>query len=544
MKKRFWGIAAALVLALCLTQATALAAAVPGTQWKDYAADAFAGGTGTEADPYLIETPAQLAKLAKDVSNRQAYEGAYFRLEADLDLSAHRWNPIGTFIKNVVYEIDRPFCGILDGNGKKITGLIVSEMDGSGTAGLFGNIHSKTTGNGVGVRNLTIENAYVEATDKDLPVNYAGILAGWAQADDDCGIGFTQVTVSGVLRTRTERGYVVTGGLLGGAEQVYVEYCKVLDVDMETGSNAGGLVGVAMGGLYSDCRTAGKLNGTFALGGFVALAQEKEGSASGLVIRQCYADVDVSGSGWWLGGFAGSMYDGEVSQSVAMGDVESSAPDDPWDGCRAGGFFGQAEDTSVSRSHAAGKVTAKGRYAGGFIGTGKNITLKNRNSHDGEKNPGIAPIGEEKGSIQGTVSSETSQKVLSNICEDYYYDEGGHLLSDGWIVDREPTCAEEGLESKHCERCDEHGAEEIIPKTDNHQFEWVIDRQPAVGVAGSKHEECKACGLKKDPVEIPALSDGSYDVPRTGDQAHLLLWAAALLLGTGLLIGAKKKAHN
>ena len=38
-----WGIAAALVLALCLTQATALAAAVPGTQWKDYAADAFAG---------------------------------------------------------------------------------------------------------------------------------------------------------------------------------------------------------------------------------------------------------------------------------------------------------------------------------------------------------------------------------------------------------------------------------------------------------------------------------------------------------------------
>ena len=44
-------------------------------------------------------------------------------------------------------------------------------------------------------------------------------------------------------------------------------------------------------------------------------------------------------------------------------------------------------------------------------------------------------------------------------------------------------------------------------------------------------------------MEIPALSDGSYDVPRTGVQANLLLWAAALLLGTGLLISAKKKAH-
>lgn len=128
MKKRFWGIAAALVLALCLTQATALAAAVPGTQWKDYAADAFAGGTGTEADPYLIETPAQLAKLAKDVSNRQDYAGAYFRLEADLDLSAHRWNPIGVFAwQPSGATASTPFRGFLDGNNKKITGLIVSE---------------------------------------------------------------------------------------------------------------------------------------------------------------------------------------------------------------------------------------------------------------------------------------------------------------------------------------------------------------------------------------------------------------------------------
>ena len=40
---------------------------VQETAWRDYAATAFAGGNGTEEDPYLITDGAQLAKIAKDV---------------------------------------------------------------------------------------------------------------------------------------------------------------------------------------------------------------------------------------------------------------------------------------------------------------------------------------------------------------------------------------------------------------------------------------------------------------------------------------------
>ena len=38
---------------------------VPATAWRDYAAADFAGGSGTETDPYRITDGAQLAKIAK-----------------------------------------------------------------------------------------------------------------------------------------------------------------------------------------------------------------------------------------------------------------------------------------------------------------------------------------------------------------------------------------------------------------------------------------------------------------------------------------------
>ena len=67
--KKLAGILLALCLLLSLLPMAALAApAAPEGIWTDYAADAFAGGSGTEEDPYQIATPEQLAKLAADVN--------------------------------------------------------------------------------------------------------------------------------------------------------------------------------------------------------------------------------------------------------------------------------------------------------------------------------------------------------------------------------------------------------------------------------------------------------------------------------------------
>ena len=49
-------------------------------------------------DPYQIATAEQLAKLANDVNGGTSYDNTYFVLTSDIDLSAHRWKPIGISI--------------------------------------------------------------------------------------------------------------------------------------------------------------------------------------------------------------------------------------------------------------------------------------------------------------------------------------------------------------------------------------------------------------------------------------------------------------
>ena len=67
MKKRIGSLF--LVLALCLTLLPATALAEGATAWDGSSvATAFAGGDGTESNPYQIADGAQLAYLANEVN--------------------------------------------------------------------------------------------------------------------------------------------------------------------------------------------------------------------------------------------------------------------------------------------------------------------------------------------------------------------------------------------------------------------------------------------------------------------------------------------
>ena len=48
--------------------------------WDGTASEAWTNGSGTEADPYLIETPAHLKYLSAQVAAGNTYEGVYFFL--------------------------------------------------------------------------------------------------------------------------------------------------------------------------------------------------------------------------------------------------------------------------------------------------------------------------------------------------------------------------------------------------------------------------------------------------------------------------------
>lgn len=56
----------------------------------------FGGGSGTEANPYLIKNAQQLADLAWCVNDGNAYKGKYFKLTADITLNDITWTADNT----------------------------------------------------------------------------------------------------------------------------------------------------------------------------------------------------------------------------------------------------------------------------------------------------------------------------------------------------------------------------------------------------------------------------------------------------------------
>lgn len=483
---------------------------VPATAWRDNAAAAFAGGSGTEADPYLITDGAQLAKVAKDVEDKvTVYKDVYFRLENDIDLSAHRWNPIGVWkwYENGASE-NKTFAGFLDGNGKTITGLIVDERTEKNSAGLFGNIGDNAgAATNVGAKDLNIVDARIYATDEGMERSSSAILAGYVMANFGHTIRFDNISVSGTIaNTKVEmKKAMISGGLIGEVCRATVDNCQA-DVTIKGGDNTGGFVGIDASSTYTNCKVTGKVTGLWAIGGFVGYAQEADpGTMS--TFKNCVAEVDIVASDWRAGGFAGYMEKGKASSCAALGDVTSSVTG--WNP-KVGGFVGEIGTSGATGSaildkcHAAGKVTAASPdyKAGGFVGTHTEGTYTEC-SFDSEKNPGLAAYGEgDEAAVP--VEAGTTTAVSGNLCKDIY---GGHAWKSGYTVDVAPTCGTSGSESIHCSRCGNSKSAREIPATGLHDWQWVIDTPAAVGVAGSKHEQCSICAATKPAVTILALED-------------------------------------
>ena len=425
---------------------------VPETAWRDNAATDFAGGSGTEADPYRIEDGAQLAKIAKDVEdNVTVYKDAYFRLENDIDLSAHRWNPIGVYKWYGGTTDNRMFAGFLDGNGKTITGLIVDERTEKNRAGLFGKITCIGTATNVGVKNLNIVDARIYATNEGMEKNSSAILAGFVMANSGHTIRFDDISVSGtIVNTKVGDNSMMSGGLFGEANRVTADHCRA-DVTIEGGDNTGGFVGLDGSSTYTNCKVTGKVTGLWSIGGFVGYAGEAE-STTMSTFDNCIAKVAVIASNWRAGGFAGYMEKGKSSSCAALGDVTSSVTGfDPI----VGGFAGEIGNTGVTggaileKCYAAGKVTAASPdyKAGGFVGTHTEGTYTDC-SFDSEKNPGLAAYGEGDEAAIPVVAGTTIE-VSGNLCKNIY---GGHTLSK--VDAKEATQTTDGnIEYWICTKC-------------------------------------------------------------------------------------------
>ena len=572
-----------LVLSLCMVAAclpvVASAETAPQGLWTTYAASAFDGGSGTKADPYQIATAEQLALLAADVNSgagSKTHTKEYFKLTADIDLSAHVWTPLGYETYASGGDSAQAFMGYFDGNGKKITGLYVDERAGDGenvnrNSGLFGVIAATGSEDPI-IQNLTVENGTVLTGNGDL--NYdsnkmygAGLLIGSISVLGN-NVEYAVVkncTVSGtVYSTRN------AGGLVGDSNYTHFENCSA-NVKVSGNQRAGGFVGNAFKSEFTDCIAKGNVTSEgWCTGGFAGILFYET------TVKHCAAFGKVEATGNWnVGGFAGyAEYDVTVTNSIATGDVISTFNHKS---ARAGGFLGTATDTvKLEKCHAAGKVTAVYESAAaGLIAYGDNSSAT-ACSFDNEKNAPLSAVG---GTPTGTydITAQNTAAVAASICVDYY---GGHDMVDK--EGKKATCTEDGYEAgQECSRCGYKEGFAVIEATghtggtatctkkaecevchqqygdlalNNHEGLSHVDAKEATTQAEGNIEYwyCKDCGkyfadadltqeiTKADTVLAKKQEQGGGQT-KTGDSGFALWGVLLLVSGSAVVVCAKKK---
>lgn len=530
----------ALVLSLCMVAAclpvVASAEDAPQGLWTDYAADSFAGGSGTKEDPYQIATAAQLALLAKDVKGGNPdtnHSKEYFILTANIDLSGHVWTPIGYETYASGGGSAQSFSGYFDGNNKKITGLYVDERAGdewgkNRNAGLFGCIAAVSS-------EPVIQNLIVDGT----------VYAGDGETDSDdyygAGILIGSITVLGndvpyaVIKNCTVSGTVNStknaGGLVGNANYTHFENCTA-NVKVEGYSVSGGFVGNAFKSQLTDCTARGDVSSRgWSTGGFAGILW------SNTTVEHCAAFGKVEAKDWNLGGFVGYAEENvTIKNSIAMGDVTSNVSG--WDP-KAGGFLGTAGSTvKLEKCHAAGKVTAGSGSVGGLIGVCSGSV--DGCSFDNQKNAALPSIGNDSTACKE--AAQNTAAVLANICVDYY---GDHDMVDK--SGKAPTSTEDGYEAgRECKRCGYREGFAVIKatgKTDDPANDPANDP-----TTDDKHHYNRGGVKNNQTTDTTAeTTKPGIDSAKTADTSSVALWGAMLVI-SGAVIGTmtwnRKKAYN
>ena len=329
---------------------------------KNWELEEFAGGIGTQRDPYQI-TNARHLWLVREEYLKKFH---FFELIKEIDLSVvtekEGFEPIGDSI--------HPFQGSFNGKNKIIRNLKI-DRPGEDDVGLFGNV-----GKDGSILNIGLEDVDVKGGSNvgGLVGRYAGGRVDYSYVTGKVGgksnVGGLIGANGGVIEksyatanvtvTHTDE-MSIGGGLVGYSHggEIYKSYATG---DVIGKSVLGGLVGHNIGNIELSYATGSVTSGwgggnEYKIGGFVGYNE------IGGTIKKSYATGNVIGK-VQVGGFAGEN-GGVIKNSYAMGEVTGKN--------RIGGLVGHNDGGKIEKSYAGGKVKGRGtvsgdRRIGGFVG--------------------------------------------------------------------------------------------------------------------------------------------------------------------------------
>ena len=374
-KSRFMALLLVVVMmfsAMPMTALTANAATASGNTTE------FAGGSGTEEDPYLISTKKQLY-------NVRNYPSAYFLQKNDIAFADADFTRGGDFYNGGYGWEAFDFSGSYDGGNYKIENL-------QGIGGLFANL------SGAKVKNIDLC-AYIRCADSSF---YTFGVLGWNVS----GSEISNCAVSGVLGYKNSTASYGTdfhiGAICGESNDSTIQFCTnnmemVLSVvypdfgyyDVYTGGICGAITGNstifscknysnfddyvnyprAMGGIVGYGKSCAILNCT----NYGAIIDEEDAAEAGGIVGGLWGGTctvaDCTNYGTIYseisGGICGSAQSGSsFTNCNNFGQVESG-----FGQSRAGGICGESK-AEVSKCSNFAVVYSYIGEAGGIIGYG------------------------------------------------------------------------------------------------------------------------------------------------------------------------------
>jgi len=284
----------------------------------------FAGGEGTEQQPYLLSSDEHLYGIRFSLNSNFVQTG-------DISLSNSEWYENGNWLP-IGDTFESAFRGVFDGNGYSIDGLHINLPEESKRA-LFAHIDDAV------ILNVTLTNANV--TGEGLT---AGLIAYSTESHiENCHISGT---ITGTSST--------TGGLVAVNSSFSTISNSSSNAEVGGTSNVGGLAGMNFSySLIENCYSQGSV--------------ESSGSAGGLVgqnwvsstVRNSYSNTEVIG-GNTVGGLIGFNSSSVIEMSYSTGNVWGFSH-------YTGGLVGRNEDSNINNSYSTSRVIGNS-YAGGLVG--------------------------------------------------------------------------------------------------------------------------------------------------------------------------------
>ena len=259
-------------------------------------------------------------------------------LDAPINMQAHKWTPLG--------NVNNPFEGVFEGNGKHVTNIIVNETT-IPLVGMFGHTRGAT------IQNFTVDSTLVRGN------TYVSAIVGEAMEN----------TV--VQNITIQRGYIIGEYTIGGLISHMVN-SSLLDCQLKTTGNLSGPSKISAFG-----------NAIYA-GGFIGLA-EGDNIVRNNAFETGYIDISKLSTiyvGAILGYNKGTVTTKKRSKTLSRTILNNNYARlvTSNKAQRVGGLVGYAENIDMNNNYVYGSVDYDKQYgfAGGLVGfVGDNVTINN-----------------------------------------------------------------------------------------------------------------------------------------------------------------------